>query len=213
AFVKPPRTFVGGLHEFDACLVGPTTDGVVLAFRGTLPLVQVFTNIKALLDWINDFMAEPVAAAGLPGQVHRGLLRSLDNLWSQGLAEVKAQLTMAGAGARLLVTGHSKGGGVAPLAALRLRATEGISAKVITFAAPKAGNAAFAASYTPQVEHVRYEFADDIVPHVPPSESFLKLLTALPNVGHWFDGLARLNYVPVGKLQFINWSGHIVDDM
>ena len=45
-------------------------DGVVLAFRGTLPLLT--PSLPALLDWINNFEAQPVAAPPLPGAVHTG---------------------------------------------------------------------------------------------------------------------------------------------
>ena len=33
----PPVGFVGGNEAINACLVGTTIDGVVVAFRGTLP--------------------------------------------------------------------------------------------------------------------------------------------------------------------------------
>src|SRR5262249_57077105 len=36
-FVRPPKVLVGGQREIDACLVGEIADGVVIAFRGTLP--------------------------------------------------------------------------------------------------------------------------------------------------------------------------------
>jgi hypothetical protein len=165
-----------------------------------------------LLDWMNDFNAVLVAAPGMPGMVHQGFLGSSGFLWPLAAAEVKRQLAQAGPGGRLFITGHSKGGGVAPLAALRFRTEAGTAARVVTFAAPKPGNQDFADAYNAQIDHTRYEYADDVVPHLPPSAAFLDLLSALPLVGHRFAALQRFAFAPVGTLQFINWSGHVVDD-
>jgi hypothetical protein len=161
---QPPVAFVGGVKDINACLVGVNADGVVVAFRGTLP--PRFLRLRILLDWTNGFNAEPVGALGMPGQVHEGFLASLDSLWPAVSAEVKKQLSAAPA-AKLFVTGHSKGGGIAPLAALRFRTEVGVTPQVVTFAAPRTGDKTFADAYNAVFNHTRYEFADDIVPHLP----------------------------------------------
>ena len=113
-FLAKPKTFLGGSQDIDACLVGTIPDGgVVVAFRGTLPPGHV--SLQVLLDWINDATARPVSAPGMPGEVHEGFLGSLDALWDRLLPEVKAKLAQAGSAAKLYITGHSKGGAVAPL--------------------------------------------------------------------------------------------------
>jgi hypothetical protein len=211
-FTNPPATFGGGVHNINACLVGANPDGVVVAFRGTLPidprLPIDLPNLDALLDWMNDFNADLVAADGMPGLVHHGFLGSLDSLWSAVSAEVNRLLPPGGA---LWITGHSKGGGIAPLAAVRMQAAD-ITPRLITFAAPRAGNTEFANSYNAAFDHVRYEHADDIVPHLPPSADFLDVLSSLPIVGSRFAGLTRYEYRSVGALRFIDWSGHLVAD-
>src|SRR5262245_37992789 len=72
-FTQPPAAFQAGTEDINACLVGTTDDGVVVAFRGTLALDGPFTLPK-LLDWVNDLNAKPVEGDGLPGQVHEGFL-------------------------------------------------------------------------------------------------------------------------------------------
>jgi hypothetical protein len=211
-FVGPPTVLVGGPREIDACLVGPIPDGLVVAFRGTLPFDV--HKIPTLLDWLGDFEADPIAAAGFPGFVHAGFFGALSVL-SAGIAdELKRQQAGAPAGRPVLVTGHSKGGAVAALAAWSLQAVAGIPVKVVTFAAAKPGDAAFRASYQAAgLDHTRYEYNNDIVPHLPPSEGgFLDVLSQLPGVGDRFEGLRRFDYQPVGTLRYIDHTGRIVPD-
>jgi len=210
-FVQPPATFVGGPQNVDACLVGTSADGVVLAFRGTLPIDQ--PGLDTLLDWLNDFNALPVAGSGLPGHVHQGFLGSLENLWGGARDEVKKQRAAAGDAVPVLVTGHSKGGGLAPLAAWRLAAGEGFDVQAVTFAAPRAGNADFADSYNSRrIPHIRFEYADDIVPHLPPIGLFTKVLRVLAARDPRFQRFTTLAYESVGTLRFIDWSGQVVGD-
>src|SRR5207302_922825 len=88
-FLRPPATVVAGVENIDACLVGTTADGVVVAFRGTLPIDQ--PGLNTLLDWFNNFIVLPVPGSGLPGHVHQGFLGSLENLWNPLFEEVKKQ--------------------------------------------------------------------------------------------------------------------------
>jgi hypothetical protein len=112
---------------------------------------------------------------------------------------------------QLWITGHSKGGAIAALAAVRLQA-EGVTPRIVTFGAPKVGDEDFAAAYDARFTHTRYEYADDIVPHLPPSADFLDLLSKLPLLGHRFADLQRYNYRAVRRLEFIDGSGHFLDD-
>jgi hypothetical protein len=210
-FAQPPTAFQAGEEDINACLVGTTADGVVVAFRGTLPLDGPFTLPK-LLDWMNDLNAEPIPGDGLPGRVHEGFLGSLDSLWADVRGEVKSQLAKAGTAAPLLITGHSKGGGMAALAAMRFRKREGLQSKVITFAAPKAGNKNFADAYNGVMDHTRYEFAEDVVPHLPPSARFLDVLATLAFLGQRLPDLAQFDYERVGSLRYITRSLEIVPD-
>jgi hypothetical protein len=210
-FVRPPAAFEGGQEEINACLVGTTSDGVVVAFRGTLPIDGPFTLAK-LLDWVNDFNVEPVAGDGLPGRVHRGFLGSLESVWPAVRDEVRRQLTQAGSTSRLFITGHSKGGGMAPLAAIRFRNTEGLTSKTITFAAPKSGDSEFAAAYNVVMDHTRYEFAEDVVPHLPPSVQLRTVLAPHLFLDRRLSGLTQFDYERVGSLLYIRRDLQIMPD-
>jgi Lipase (class 3) len=208
---QPPTVIQGGQDDIDACLVGQTEDGLVVAFRGTLPLDGPFTLPK-LLDWMNDLNAMPVAGDGLPGQVHQGFLGSVNSLWTNLRDEVKKQLAQMGATTRLFITGHSKGGGMAPLAAMRLLNQEALTAKVVTFAAPKPGNKDFADAYNAVMDHTRYEFGEDAVPHLPSSGDFLGVIGQLPFFSKRLSNLSQFAYERVGSLLYIPRSLEIVPD-
>ena len=206
-FLEPPAAFLAGDDQFNACLVGRIAEGVVVAYRGTLPPDGTFTLAK-LLDWVNDLNVEPEQEDDLPGRVHSGFLGSVESLWDAVRAEVERHLQRAPADAILVVTGHSKGGGMAPLAARRFVAKKIVDAehiKVVTFAAPKAGDAAFAADYNATIrDHARYEFAEDIVPHLPPSASFRTMFSALTFFKGRLAGLPTFDYERVGSLLYID---------
>ncbi len=206
-FIDDPVGFVGGNEAINACLVGTTVDGVVLAFRGTLPLDSPDWE-QTVRDWINDLDAELVRGAGLPGLVHAGFWGSLGSLWAKLLPEVQRRLAQGG---QLYVTGHSKGGAVADLAAMRLLIERGLTVKPFTYAAPHPGNADFAAAYDGHIAGIRYEYADDIVPFLPPSLAFRHMFAAVPFAKPYVHRI-DLDYSAVGTLRYITRAGAIVAD-
>jgi hypothetical protein len=205
-----PVGFVGGTQSINACLVGTTIDGVVLAFRGTLALDSP-DHEQTIRDWINDLDAELVRGDGLPGLVHAGFWGSLDSLWPALLVEVLHRLTKGGPNTQLYVTGLSKGGAVADLAAMRFLIERGVRPTTYTYAAPHPGNEDFATAYDQHLQGVRYEYADDVVPLLPPSLAFREMFASLPFMQpylHRFD----LDYAPVGTLRYITKTKTIVPD-
>jgi hypothetical protein len=217
-FTQPPTTFVGGDQNINACLVGTAGNAVVVAFRGTLSgLSANLTNDWAVfLDWLQDFLADPVDVDGLPGQVHDGFQKAFVTIWADAAAEVRRQMTAVGAGAELYTTGHSKGGALARYAAwLLTQPPFHGSLTCTTFAAPRAGDQEFANAYeqNEDITDTRYEFQDDIVPHVPPSAPLIAGLNEIPKlpdrVEKVLNWVADWNYVPVGTLQFIDWNNQI----
>jgi triacylglycerol lipase len=207
-FNQPPATFVAGTDDIHGALVGTNQDGVIVAFRGTLPLG--YPSLPALADWMNDFNAELVPGTELPGRVHAGFLVALDALWPALGVEVHRQWQAAGPNTALWITGHSKGGGIAPLAAMRLR-DSGITGTVVTFAAPKAGDTAFAAAYNAAFMHTRWEYATDVVPHLPPTLALIKPLQTIPKIGPLLN-VQCFEYEGLGTLRYIDRSGQVVGD-
>jgi hypothetical protein len=212
AFIGTPKTFTDGPSKINACIVGRNADGVVLAFRGTLPPGSP-NHEQTIRDWFNDFHALLVPANGISGLVHEGFWKALDSLWPRLSREVTDQL----AGRKLYITGHSKGAGMANLAAMRFAAEKGIKAIVRTFAGPHPGSEAFARGYNATIlDSIRYEYADDIVPHVPPSLPFRHMFQTVPFFFEKPDLAVKiaeeLDYTSVGTLQFINWDEIVVPD-
>lgn len=170
-------------QKTDLALVGRIAEGVLVAFRGTLPPLELRNGrlvpgdhglAAILLDWLNNVDTRPYGGGHYPGRVHDGFARSLDRLWGQGAADglegqIGALLAAAAPGQRrLYITGHSKGGALASLAAWRARRQWDVPVHALTIAAARAGDDAFAAGYAQaQIPSLRYEVDTDIVPYLP----------------------------------------------
>ena len=214
------RTSCGGLANLNACLIGSNQDGIIVAFRGTLR--PSFQDPESFLDWVDDFFAIPRAGdAGLgavPGLVHSGFYDATMSC-IQGVVQAVRQLNPGNA-LPVYVTGHSKGGAMASLAAWMLSQNVGIPvAKVITFASPKPGNALFKAAYEMKLTQVRYENYQDIVPLLPPGGGFQaaasQLLRFVPGSQEFLDRLRQAGewgYLPVGSQLFITRTRQVIAD-
>lgn len=158
----------------DAATVGVTASEIIVAFRGTLPFPGAETSAEKILvssDWINDLDVAPVKRPPVPGLVHPGFAQALDNVWDEVKTALKPLLA-AYPTLPICFTGHSKGGAMAQIGAVRYRAEGGDRAiYCCTFASARAGDATFIAAFKAAVKDNsrRYEYGDDVVPHLPPS--------------------------------------------
>lgn len=215
-WIEPPivvrREGLIGHRTIDLALVGRVSEGVVVAFRGTLPPFFAGDNDgwSVLLDWLNDTMSLCIDAPEYGGGVHMGFAESARRLWEDAgsapgvKTAVEAMLEQSRADGRarrhLFVTGHSKGGALANLSAYRaahVMEWRDMGVSVATIAAARAGNAAFARAYAAtRIACLRYEIPSDLVPHLPPG----------PHTPHWVNVVARglvprlaaTDYHPVG---------------
>ena len=204
-FTEVPKAYT--IDAINACYVGTADDAVILTFRGTLPLTFVSREafLQSLLDWLNDADMLQIPLDGIVGLVHQGFARTLLQLWPLFIDELQQQLA---GGKPLYVTGHSKGGAVAFLAASRLVGLQIATPQVFTYAAPRAGNADFAKDYHKNISSSwRFEITDDIVPHLPSTNRTLEILKELDPR---FRTLALPTFQSAGLLEFINWSREIV---
>jgi hypothetical protein len=203
-----------GQREIDQALVGRTAEGVVVAFRGSLPpfFGSAHDGWDVVLDWLNDAFSLCIEDSHYGGGVHFGFAESMRRLWSDAgsgpgvRTAIQAMLDQSlldrKARRHIFVTGHSKGGALANLAAVRAASVgewSDVPLSVATIAAARAGNADFAASYeNSRIACLRYEMPGDVVPHLPLS----------PNTPGWarkiakgvFPKLAAADYRPVGLL-------------
>jgi hypothetical protein len=184
----------------------------VIAFRGTRPPLQPKDDASwaTFLDWMNNADSLSTANRNYPGAVHRGFARSADRLWdsegsSPGIEAHVEALLVAGAPRRLYVTGHSKGGALANLAAWRARGRwPDIVPRVVTFAAARAGDEAFKAAYEQAgIRCTRYEVRADLVPLLPPGPDLPPMLR---------EFLDRLPGIEIGDLDYAGvasacWAG------
>ena len=142
-------------------------DGVnILTFAGTEP--------TSLADWILDFSIHMDADG-----VHAGFESGVDAVW-----DTISDVLGAGGSApadKLFITGHSLGGALSAVAALRLAKHQDVDLDrilgVYTFGMPRTGNDVFAQDYRTiaggGLASRTYRMIDgaDIVPQIPPPEA------------------------------------------
>lgn len=176
-----------------AC-VAAYPDKNVVAYMGTKTEFSSSDKVlQSVEDWLQNFEALLVpfkltaAQLGrdlpekdnLGGRVHHGFWEELTKVQEKVVRELLAR---GGISRPLYVTGHSQGGAEAALATRAFLAAGFQVAATYTFAAPRAGNPAFARSIPAAFPFHRIEFGNDIVPHVPPTrlKQLRELLTRLP---------------------------------
>jgi hypothetical protein len=212
-----PVVFVDGPEAINAGFVAETADDwVIVAYRGTIP---PFTgNLWSwITDWLNDFRIgpQPWKVGGKTiGNVESGFGFAVTNTWpavSAALAGIDLTQKQG-----ILVTGHSKGGGMAfPAATLIRNAYPHVPVQNCSFAAPLTCDRTFRDSYQSMglaPSTVRYQNQYDIVPFVPyyPHFSILAAAERRSNNGvnqaitteHWPSAVEN-DYVRIGKLRYL----------
>jgi Lipase (class 3) len=217
-----PKTACGGSNLINAATVGQCPFGIVVAFRGTLPPSE--SDPDSLLDWLQDFFAEPTTCTSgptrVPGRVHSGFFEATTSIIDQIQTLVSGY--QPSATNPVYVTGHSKGGAMASIGAYILSQNLGlpVAPPVITFASPKPGDINFAGGFQKVLSQTRFENDRDIVPLLPPSTAFVDLVVAIVNlipfVGTRMAALFRSaenwNYLPVGAMQFITSTFQVISN-
>lgn len=158
----------------DSALVGTIqldrADAIVVACRGTLfGFGTPEQRVGTALDWLNNDECAQVPFEGNRGRVHLGFKSAIDDVWGE-LQPAVDELVSEKPARPIYVTGHSKGGAMAFMAAMRLRDRHPNSPiRVVTFAAARPGDSDFAAAYARSgIRTTRYECWPDPVPELPP---------------------------------------------
>jgi triacylglycerol lipase len=160
--------------DTQAFVVNDKNGNTFVSFRGTESVRDAQTDGDALLI--------PASWAGPNVNVHEGFSNALDSVWPQMQDAIRKARGAAGEKGDVVFTGHSLGGGVATLAALRatnagLLPPDPARAKVYPIASPRVGDDAFADAYNQKLPqtHRLVTFnsgllvdVQDVVTQVPP---------------------------------------------
>ena len=141
-----------------ALLTHTAPDCSVLVFRGTLGTRNVLTDLA--------FLASPSTADGATA-VHTGFAAALNTIWED------VQTALRDTVGPLYLTGHSLGGALATLAALRLVQEPEFQDRVAglyTFGCPRVATGGFAENPS-GLSHARIVHGDDLVTKLPPAFS------------------------------------------
>jgi len=130
------------------------------------------TQVTSINNWVHnvDFILTPLFNSSTGIQVHEGFKSDTENIYPGILQAVKNRKEKC-SNCGILITGHSLGGAISSIVALKLHQDMGSSAGDIaewTYGSPRTGNPAFEQSHV-SIVPVSYRVvnAKDIVPHVP----------------------------------------------
>lgn len=227
AYEVPPTGFLADTQDVDAAFAAVIPEGVLISIRGTIsPRRLLEQPLAVLIDWSKNAHANLIStqmqSVKFPGKVHPEFYLTFRNLWDgpNGLgSKVQALLQQHPGKTRVLVTGHSKGGAICPLVAWRLHeifaATPALANHRITvraFAPARVGDPEFAAAYNgaANIDHVRYEYDDDLVPHLPVRTALLAAIGMDPATALAITN-ADPGYGEVGRLRYIDANGAYAD--
>lgn len=171
-------SYTGGIESIHAGLVGVSKVGIIIALRGT---DGNDTEIGNFLDWMNNFLAMQVPFEPYgTGNVHLGFMEAVLSIKDALIDKTRELLNrkeQAGGTPVIYITGHSKGGGMAPLMAKILQQQVKANIILYTFGAPRSGDKIFRANY--KLLHYRYESFLDIICHLYFTGQELELINRL----------------------------------
>lgn len=177
------------------CYVAANRSVVLVAFRGTEIKPDPADPLRGLRAIGDDIVLsarfKQVPEAG--GEVHRGFLQGLEQVWNE-LEPLLERLGRQEPAPTFWFTGHSLGGALAVLAALRFRRPGGL----YTYGAPRVGDPEFERRF--DLDHAyRFVHHHDFVTELPPRARF---------------GLLLPRYEHAGALKYVTWrGGEILDSL
>lgn len=156
---EPLAVFAGAVPRLPLL---PTAHGFVARHDGVRVVAFSGSDPMRIGDWVLDVMAHRTDDGA-----HAGFDAGVDTVWA-------ALLEAIAGGGDVWLTGHSLGGALATVAALRLL-REGLDVTgICTYGAPRTGDAAFAAALRAEgmgARLLRLVYGSDIVPTLPPPEA------------------------------------------
>ena len=201
--------------QIEAALVGQTEAGIIISLRGTL---KPALTVDSVLDWIQDLAAVPSSDPHLTGKVHSGFLFAVKQLADGINTAVNDIQKTSSTPLNVYVTGHSKGGGMAPIVAMYLANKYGMNiTQSLFFAGPNPGDSEFCKAFDSMFPNtIRYQNYMDIVPLLPPFPlviSTLELVLAdiLPGeLKKLLNAAKNWDYSCVGTMMYIDKDRNVI---
>lgn len=228
AAYRPGTTAKRITRGVNSALVGITHDGICVAFRGTQasnPL-DWLQNAALFLKDIDELSFVENGERIQVGRVHAGFYRAAKSLWKPIVKQLMEMIQICdenGWKKDIILTGHSKGGAMASVAALLLFKERKVpnASQVVTFASAKVGNTQFKNVYNAHIPQVSYEAHLDLIPFLPPSQSTMEDMEGpmedMVEGMLWSETSAKKkesykwDYQTVGERRYINEVGDIVE--
>jgi triacylglycerol lipase len=202
-----------GFHQFRFLTSVKTGVDVYVTSNDSFVLVS-FRGTQEPIDFIKNFNFIPQSGSnlGIPGQIHGGFSESFLSIWPQLQSSVKEFSNLK---KPVVITGHSLGGAMATLAAVKLH-QEGLKVSMVyTFGQPRIGDKEFAV-YVDKILGNRYHrvvYHNDLVARIPPSrESVLQFSKSLPSFlsSYFVTSAFDARYSHAGRFVFINESQKVI---
>ena len=190
------------------CLFAQSPKMAILAFRGTE---------QKLSDWLTDVDIEhtpPAWDSNADYKVHKGFNGALDSVWRE-IMQTLDQTGVLKSGTPIWLTGHSLGGALAAVGALRLASelegedTQCIIGGVYTFGQPRVGDRKCADALDRAFPNRYFRSINnrDVVPRIPFSNT--------PDVKSKVTGdgtMTVYEYVHAGRVIYFNDTGQALMD-
>lgn len=156
----------------DTQVVIMSTDKIVIiAFRGSEMPIKGKSMVKLIYDWIFtdfNFFLRPFPEVGSKAEIHTGFYNATDIVYKKIKKAIRRHTDDSLAKNKTIwLTGHSLGGGLAPITAIKL-IKDGIKVQgVHTFGAPRFANPFLAQFMSKRLRLERWVFNNDIVAKLP----------------------------------------------
>jgi len=176
-------------NDYNAVLIGETRDYNFIAFRGSKTRTKSVSGIQTgVQNWLTNLDHELIPFPNTPTgcKVHNGLFGAYTSLRDKTFEYLKGMPNK-----KLIITGHSRGGAMAHMAAYELKKA-GFDLEVITFGSPRIANKEMVVEYTKFLKNHSYRVvhSGDFIPHTP----IIKFgYRSLPNE-IWIDKNARFHF-------------------
>lgn len=137
-------------------------DEIIVSFRGTQP--EIFLDSMRNLQTLQQLR--------YGGMIHAGFLKEWELIEDRVIKCIRHYWRP---GKKLYITGYSQGAAIAMICTRAIQtkyeSEKWVTIETYAFAGPRAGDKSFSKAVTQASPIYRFEYGDDLVPHLPPGNS------------------------------------------